>query len=99
MKTIKLAAAVAALAALLFVALPNLAWAQNDGAALYKAKCAMCHGADAAGKPAMKAPALKGKTAADLMNAQKTDAKHPAALKSLTPDQVNAIGAYLSKMM
>jgi mono/diheme cytochrome c family protein len=37
-------------------------WAANDGAALYKQKCAGCHGANGEGKPAMKAPALKGTT-------------------------------------
>jgi cytochrome c len=31
-----------------------------DGASLYKSKCAGCHGAKGEGKPAMKAPALKG---------------------------------------
>ena len=36
-------------------------WAAgDDGAALYKKKCAGCHGAGGEGKPAMKAPALKG---------------------------------------
>ena len=34
-------------------------WA-DDGAALYKTKCAGCHGANGEGKPAIKAPALKG---------------------------------------
>jgi cytochrome c len=37
-------------------------WAADDGAALYKTKCAGCHGAGGEGKPAMKAPALKGTT-------------------------------------
>jgi mono/diheme cytochrome c family protein len=37
-------------------------WAANDGAALYKQKCAGCHGATGEGKPAIKAPALKGTT-------------------------------------
>jgi mono/diheme cytochrome c family protein len=36
-------------------------WAA-DGAALYKTKCSGCHGAGGEGKPAMKAPALKGTT-------------------------------------
>lgn len=36
-------------AAVLFLMIPNLSWAQ-DAAATYKAKCAMCHGADAKGK-------------------------------------------------
>lgn len=35
-------------------------WAADDGAALYKKKCAGCHGANGEGKPAIKAPALKG---------------------------------------
>jgi len=36
--------------------------AAADGAALYKSKCAGCHGANGEGKPAVKAPALKGTT-------------------------------------
>ena len=32
----------------------------NDGAGLYKTKCAGCHGQGGEGKPAMKAPTLKG---------------------------------------
>ena len=31
-------------------------WAANDGATLYKQKCAGCHGANGEGKPAIKAP-------------------------------------------
>lgn len=38
----------------------SASWAADDGAALYKTKCAGCHGANGEGKPAMKAPALKG---------------------------------------
>jgi len=37
-------------------------FAADDGAALYKKKCAGCHGATGEGKPAVKAPALKGTT-------------------------------------
>ena len=32
----------------------------QDGANLYKTKCSGCHGASGEGKPAVKAPALKG---------------------------------------
>ena len=46
------------LAILLFV--PAAARGADDGAALYKTKCAPCHGASGEGKPGMKAPALKG---------------------------------------
>ena len=42
------------------VVLPTLSWGAEDGAALYKSKCAVCHGAGGEGKPAMKAPALRG---------------------------------------
>jgi mono/diheme cytochrome c family protein len=45
-------------ATLLIVSLAS--WAADDGAALYKKKCAGCHGANGEGKPAIKAPALKG---------------------------------------
>lgn len=52
---------VISLAAMLLVT--SLAsWAADDGAALYKKKCAGCHGANGEGKPAIKAPALKGTT-------------------------------------
>ena len=94
MKMTKLAAVVAVLALLLFVAMPNLSWAAEDGAALYKAKCAGCHGPDAAGKPAVKAPGVKGKSEADLKKAIETSPKH-ASVKSMTADQVKAVADYL----
>ncbi len=47
MKTTKLVALVMTLAVALFILIPSLSWAE-DGAALYKTKCAACHGADAA---------------------------------------------------
>jgi mono/diheme cytochrome c family protein len=47
------------LAAVSMIAGAALSSAQ-DGAALYKSKCAACHGPTGEGKPAMKAPALKG---------------------------------------
>jgi mono/diheme cytochrome c family protein len=46
--------------AAMFLVVSLSSWAANDGAALYKKKCAGCHGANGEGKPAMKAPALKG---------------------------------------
>src|SRR5215472_7732443 len=53
--------AVTTLAALALSA-STVSWAADNGAALYKKKCAACHGAGGEGKPAIKAPALKGTT-------------------------------------
>jgi mono/diheme cytochrome c family protein len=45
----------------LLTVVPLSSWAQDNGAALYKSKCAMCHGEKGEGKTTpMKSPALKG---------------------------------------
>jgi mono/diheme cytochrome c family protein len=44
MKTTKLVMLVMTIAVALFILIPNLSWAADDGATIYKAKCAMCHG-------------------------------------------------------
>lgn len=68
-----------------------------NGEKTFKAKCAACHGADAAGKPAVKSPSIKGKTAEDIQKAISTSSKH-ASLKSLTADQVKELAAYLATL-
>ena len=100
MKTTKVVMLVMVIAVALFILIPNLSWAADDGAALFKAKCAMCHGADAAGKPAMKAPSLisdeaKKMSDADLTKAVAEKAKHPAGVKGLPADDVKAVVAYI----
>lgn len=40
--------------------LPTHSWGAEDGGLLYKTKCGGCHGANGEGKPAVKAPAVKG---------------------------------------
>ena len=96
MKTTKLMAAVALIALVLFLVVPSLSWAAEDGAALYKAKCAMCHKPDGSGNPALKAPAIKGsdKVAATIAS----NPKHAALQKALTPAQVAAIADYVKGM-
>lgn len=74
------------------------AFAADEGATLYKSKCAACHKADGSGNPAMKAPALKGKTADDVVKAINTDAKHATLKKNLTAEQVKAISTYVASM-
>jgi mono/diheme cytochrome c family protein len=97
MKTYKVTILVLAIAIVLFIAVPNLAWAAEDGGALFKANCAMCHGANAEGKPAMKAPAIKGKTAADVTKAMENP-KHASVKKKLNDAQFKAIGDYLATL-
>lgn len=70
---------------------------QAAGEKLFKAKCAGCHGADAAGKAAMKSPSIKGKSADDILKEISTSAKH-ASLKKLTSDEVKNIAAYLATL-
>jgi mono/diheme cytochrome c family protein len=100
MKTTKLVMLVMTIAVALFILIPNLSWAADDGASLYKAKCAMCHGADATGKPAAKIPSLVSEDAKkasdeDLTKSVATTAKHPGNVKSLAPDQVKMIVTYI----
>ena len=99
MKTHKVVALIMTIALALFIAIPNLSWA-DDGAAIYKTKCAACHGADAAGKPAAKIPSLVSDDAkkvsdADLEKKITDTAKHPAGVKGLPADDVKAIVAYI----
>jgi mono/diheme cytochrome c family protein len=94
MKTTKIAALVLTIAVALFILMPSLSWAE-DGGTLYKAKCSACHGADAAGKPAMKTPALAGKAEADIVKGIAETAKHPAGVKGLAADDAKAIATYL----
>jgi cytochrome c553 len=103
MKTTKLVMLVMTIAVALFILIPNLSWAADDGAGLYKTKCAACHGADAAGKPAAKIPGLTGDEAkklsdADLSKAITEKPKHAGIAKSLTPDQVKMLVSYIREL-
>ena len=81
------------------------AFAQNGGADTYKAKCAMCHGADGLGATpagkAMKAasfkdPAIVKKSDADLIAAvTKGKNKMPAYAGKLTDAQIGATVAFI----
>lgn len=95
MKKVKLAGL--AIAFGLLTLAPNL-WAAEEGAALFKSHCAMCHGADAEGKPAMKAPAIKGKSAEEVTKTIDTNPKHAAVKKKLTAAQIKEIADYVASM-
>lgn len=99
MKTYKLTLLVAVIAFLLFLIVPNLSWAAEDGAALYKAKCSACHGVNAEGKPAMKAPALKGDATVSsefiLKGAEGKKAPHTKGVAGVNENQAKAIAEYV----
>lgn len=105
MKMTKLILLIVMIALALFLILPSLSWAAEDGASIYKAKCAMCHGADLAGKPAAKAPSLVGDDAKKASDADLTDAianggkekkaMHAFANKGMSPDQVKMVISYI----
>lgn len=89
-----------------FLLIASSAWAAGeDGAALYKKKCAACHGANGEGKPSMKAPALKGST----MDANQlvqhvtkgeatSKAPHNKGIASLSEAQAEAIAEYVKTL-
>ena len=81
------------------VMLGSVARAQDAAAGqkTYQAKCASCHGQNAEGKPAMKAPAVKGKGADDIQKQITTSPKH-SAVKNLTPAEVKDLAAYLATL-
>jgi len=75
------------------VALPALADAGADGAALYKSKCAMCHGPDGSGQTPMgKSMKLKDLRSAEV---QKLTDKE---LNALISDGKGKMPAYKTKM-
>ena len=74
----------------------------DNGAALYKQKCAGCHGASGEGKPAMKAPALKGTSLGEdqiterlLKGVAAGKGPHKKGIAGLTESQAKAIAAYV----
>ena len=81
--------------------LSSLSWAQ-DGAALYKSKCAMCHGAMGEGKvgPSLQKTALTQQQVADLLTkgASAKKAPHMKPMAGLSADQANEISTYVMSL-
>jgi cytochrome c len=104
----KVILAILALAFLLFLALPNLSWAQED---IYKAKCAACNGADgkgtAAGKkmgaPEFSSPAVQKASDEDLADfiengGPQKKASHAFANKGVSAGDANKLAAYVKTL-
>ncbi len=88
---------IAALLVITIIAAALPAMAAEDGAALFKAKCAACHGPD--GKKMAKADlsgaAVQGKSDADLTTFVGTNAKHNFKTKGVTDDQIKAVVGFV----
>jgi len=69
----------------------------QDGSATYKSKCAMCHGADGSKIAAhdLQGAAAQGMSDADLSAIITNGKGKMPASKSLKPDQVTALVAYV----
>jgi mono/diheme cytochrome c family protein len=79
--------------------------AAENGTALYKGKCSGCHGANGEGKPAMKAPAVKGTSLSEeqiterLVNGMPAGkGPHKKGIAGLTEVQAKTIAAYVKTL-
>lgn len=84
------------------LALSGLGVAQDDGQAVFKQKCAACHGPNGEGKIG---PALKGTKVSEddilLMLSKGNDAKkapHKKPIAGLTDEQVKAVAHYVKSL-
>jgi mono/diheme cytochrome c family protein len=83
----------------LWLAVPAFA---DDGGAIYKSKCAACHGADGAGKmgPKLAGTSLTADQITDLLtkgdDARKAPHKKP--LGSLSADDAKAVAGYVKSL-
>ena len=81
----------------LLAGLPALA---QDSGALYKTKCAMCHGEQGQGNPGVSAPRIAGsaKVVDTLTKDGEAKGLHSKQAKNLTPDQVAALAAFVKEL-
>ena len=85
--------------------LPTHSWGADDGASLYKTKCAGCHGANGEGKPAVKAPAVKGtsKTVEEIAQhitkgETASKAPHNKGVSGVSEEQAKSIAEFIKTL-
>jgi mono/diheme cytochrome c family protein len=79
----------------------SLGWSQ-EGATIYKSKCAGCHGPNAEGKvgPSLKTTNLSESDIVTLLTKGEGDKKapHKKAMSGLTEDQAKAVAQYVKSL-
>lgn len=84
-----------------FAVLSTFAWAE-DGAALYKAKCAACHGAMGEGKigPSLQKISMSETQVADFVAKGEAGKKapHSKGVAGVSADQATAIATYVASL-
>jgi len=90
------------IAPVLLASVSMLAWMQapaQDGATLFKTKCAMCHGDQGQGKPPA-FPKVAGSTKVSdvLTKGGEAKAPHVNPMSTLTPAQVTALAAFVKTL-
>ena len=81
-------------------------FADSDSAALFKSKCAMCHGPDGTGSAmgqklgvkSYKSPDIQKQSDGDLKNAITNGKGKMPAYKTLTPEQVDGLVKYVREL-
>jgi mono/diheme cytochrome c family protein len=91
--------------ALLLVSCGSVPGSAQDGGALYRSKCLACHGANGAGKPALKGTNLLADAARKATDAELTEtiahggknkiATHAYENKGMKPAEIQALVKYL----
>lgn len=89
----------------LMIGLTSVLSLAADGASLYKAKCAGCHGASGEGKSSIKAPAIKGTSLEAGQIVQhltkgeaSSKAPHNKGMAGMTDEQATAIAEYVKSL-
>ena len=88
----------------LLAAIPMMLLAAADGAALYKEKCSMCHGANGEGNKDTGMPAVKGtkitveKLTALLFKGDPDMTIHRNPVGQLSEEQSKAVAEFIKKM-
>ncbi len=84
-----------------FAVLSTLAWAQ-DGAALYKSKCAMCHGPEGQGKigPSLQKATMSEKQIDEFLTKGEAGKKapHSKPFAGLSAEQASAVATYVASL-